>query len=46
MTSGSRHEKVSLPRSAGGFHDVQACTGVFLAMRWMMLGKVPVITTL
>jgi hypothetical protein len=29
MTSGSNLEKVSLPRSVGGFHDVQAYSGVF-----------------
>jgi hypothetical protein len=31
MTSGSRFEKVSSPRSVGGFHGVQACSGVFQA---------------
>jgi hypothetical protein len=25
----------------GGFHGVQACSRVFLTMRWMMLEKVP-----
>jgi hypothetical protein len=29
MMSGSRLEKVSLLRSIGGFHGVQACSGVF-----------------
>jgi hypothetical protein len=29
MTSGSRLEMVSSPRSVGGFHGVQACYGVF-----------------
>jgi hypothetical protein len=31
MTSGSRLEKVGLPRSVGGFHSVRACIGVFQA---------------
>jgi hypothetical protein len=46
MTSGSILEKVSLSRLVGGFHGVQACTGVFQAMRWMMLGKVLVVAAL
>jgi hypothetical protein len=29
--SGSKHEKVSLPRAVGGFHSVQAYSGVFQA---------------
>jgi hypothetical protein len=41
MTSGSRLQMVSLPRSVGGFLYVRAYSGVFLPMRWMMLEKVP-----
>jgi hypothetical protein len=46
MTSGSKLEMVSLPRSVGGFHVVRACSGVFLTMRWMMLDKVPGVAAL
>jgi hypothetical protein len=31
MASGSRHEKVGLPRSIGGLHGVRAYSGVFQA---------------
>jgi hypothetical protein len=31
MTSGSNLEKVSFPRSVGGFHGVRAYSGVFKA---------------
>jgi hypothetical protein len=46
MTSGSRLEMVSSPRSVGGFHNVRACSGVFLAIRWAMLELVLGVTTL
>jgi hypothetical protein len=32
MTSGSKLEMVDLPRSVGGFHGVQACSGAFLPL--------------
>jgi hypothetical protein len=41
MANGSKLEMVDSPRSVGGFHGVRASSGVFLAMRWMMLQKVP-----
>jgi hypothetical protein len=41
MTSGSICEIVSSLRLVGGFHGVRAYFGVFLAMRWLMLEKVP-----
>jgi hypothetical protein len=46
MTSGSSLEIVGWPRSAGGFHSVWACSGVFTVMRWIVLEKVPEVTTL
>jgi hypothetical protein len=46
MTSGSRLEMVGSLRSVGGFHGVQACSRVFLAMRWMMLDKLSGVTAL
>jgi hypothetical protein len=41
MTSGSRLEIVNSSKSVGIFHDVRACSGDFLVMRWMMIEKVP-----
>jgi hypothetical protein len=46
MTNGSRFEMVSLSGSVGGFHGVQACSRVFLVMRWTMLKKVPMVAAL
>jgi hypothetical protein len=46
MTSGSRLDIVGLSRSVGVFHGVRACSGVLLAMRWMMIEKVPRVTAL
>jgi hypothetical protein len=46
MTSGSRLEIVGLLRSVRVFHGVQACSGVFLAMRWTMIEKVPRVAAL
>jgi hypothetical protein len=41
MTSGSICEIVSSLRLVGDFHDVRACSGVFLALRWTTLKKIP-----
>jgi hypothetical protein len=38
MTSGSRLEKVSLLRSVGGFHGVQACSRLFKVTSCYSLG--------
>jgi hypothetical protein len=46
MTSGSICEIVSSLRLVGGFHGVRAYFGVFLAMRWLMLEKVPGVAAL
>jgi hypothetical protein len=46
MASGSICEIVGSLRSVGAFHGVWAYSGVFLVMRWMMLEKVPGVTTL
>jgi hypothetical protein len=46
MTSGSKFEIVSSPRSVGVFHGVWACSVVFLVMRWMKIEKIPRVTTL
>jgi hypothetical protein len=46
MTSGSICEIIDSLRSLGGFHVVRACSGVFWAMRWTMLEKVPSVTAL
>jgi hypothetical protein len=46
MTSGSRLEIVDSSRSIGVFHGVRACSGVFLAMRWMIIEKVPRVAAL
>jgi hypothetical protein len=46
MTSGSRLEIVSSSRLVGVFHGVRASSGVFVAMRWMMIEKVLGVTAL
>jgi hypothetical protein len=46
MTSGFSLEIVGLSRLVGGFHDVRACSGVFIVMRWMVLEKVLEVATL
>jgi hypothetical protein len=40
MTSGFRLEIDGSSRLVGGFHNVWACSRVFLVMRWMILEKV------
>jgi hypothetical protein len=46
MASGSRLEVVDSARSVGVFYGVQAYSGVFPVMRWMMIKKVPGVTVL
>jgi hypothetical protein len=46
MISGSSLEIVDWLRSVGGFHGVQACSGVLMVMRWLVLEKVPEIAAL
>jgi hypothetical protein len=46
MISGYRLEIVGSSRSVGVFHGVQACSGDFLVMRWMMIERVPGVATL
>jgi hypothetical protein len=45
MTSGSSLEIVGWPRSIGGFYGVQACSVVFMVMRWIVLKKAPEVAT-
>jgi hypothetical protein len=46
MTSGSIIEIVGSSRSVGVFHSVWTCSGVFPAMRWMMIENVLGVPTL
>jgi hypothetical protein len=46
MTSESRLEIVGSSRSVRVFHGVWACSGVFLAMRWTIIEKVPGVAAL
>jgi hypothetical protein len=46
MTSGFRLEIVGSSRLVGVFYGVWACHGVFLAMRWMIIEKFPVVVAL
>jgi hypothetical protein len=46
MTSGSICEIVGSSRLLGGFHGVWTCSGVFPAMRSMMIKKIPRVAAL
>jgi hypothetical protein len=46
MTSGSICEIVGSSRLLGGFHGVWPCSGVFPAMRSMMIKKIPGVAAL
>jgi hypothetical protein len=40
MIIGPKLEIVDSSSSVGGFHGVRACSGVFSAMRWMMIERI------